>query len=238
MLLLLLLPLLFKGILCNRIGSSPEGKENPGGKIPVVGHSRVEKGSGEGLRAGSNAPPGCPCNLHARLALGNISLTPVSVSLSDLGEKNLDQGEGEMRICANLICISLPIWPFFSHPFTLSQLSFLCLSAGQVLGPHHLAGEEPLSFQTLQISSFANHSLENTQGSGWLGEVQTHRWDNVSGTIDYLLPWSRGNFSKEELEHIQVLLQLYFHRFPLMVQSYSSQFQLECEFANSKLVFA
>lgn len=230
MLLRLLLPLLFKGILCP--GPSPEGKGNPGGKIPEVGHSRVEKGSGEDLGAGSNAPPGCPCNLHARPVLGNISLTPVSVSLSDFGEQKLDQGEGEMRICANFTCISLFLdGPFFSHPFTLSPLSFLCLSAGHVLGPHHLAGEEPLSFRMIQISSFANHSWENTQSSGWLGEVQTHRWDSDLGTIVYQLPWSRGNFSKEELENIHVLLQLYFHRFPLEVQAYSSQFQLECEFA-------
>ncbi|XP_005853008.2 PREDICTED: T-cell surface glycoprotein CD1e, membrane-associated-like, partial [Myotis brandtii] len=103
--------------------------------------------------------------------------------------------------------------------------------AGHVLGPHHLAGQEPLSFRMIQIFSFANHSWVNTQGSGWLGEVQTHRWDSVLGTIVYQLPWSRGNFSKEELENIHVLLQLYFNGFPREVQAYSSQFQLECEFA-------
>ncbi|XP_054567759.1 T-cell surface glycoprotein CD1e, membrane-associated-like isoform X1 [Eptesicus fuscus] len=102
--------------------------------------------------------------------------------------------------------------------------------AGQVLGPHHLAGEEPLSFHMLQISSFANRSWENNQGSGWLGEVQTHRLDSVSGTISYLLPWSRGNFSKEELESIQAVLQLYFHTLPREVQVHSSQFQLEYPF--------
>lgn len=137
-----------------------------------------------------------------------------------------------MRICANFTCISLFLCgPFFSPPFTLSQLSFFCFSAGQVLGPHHLAGEEPLSFHVCQISSFANHSWENTQSSGWLGEVQTHRWDRVLGTLTYLLPWSRGNFSKEELESIHALLKLYFHTFPREVQAHSSQFQFECEFA-------
>ncbi|ELK37931.1 PREDICTED: T-cell surface glycoprotein CD1e, membrane-associated [Myotis davidii] len=102
--------------------------------------------------------------------------------------------------------------------------------AGHVLEPHHLAGEEPLSFHMIQISSFANHSWANTQSSGWLGEVQTHRWDSVLGTIVYQLPWSQGNFSKEELESIQVLLQLYFHRFPQEVQAYSSRFQFEYPF--------
>ncbi|XP_054567798.1 T-cell surface glycoprotein CD1e, membrane-associated-like [Eptesicus fuscus] len=102
--------------------------------------------------------------------------------------------------------------------------------AGQVLGPHHLAGEEPLSLHVLQIFSFANHSWEKTQSSTWLGEVQTHRWDSVSGTISYLMPWSRGNFSKEELKYINSLLHLYFHGFPLEVQAHSSQFHLEYPF--------
>lgn len=144
----------------------------------------------------------------------------------------MGQGEGEMRICANFICISLfPYVPIFLHPFTLSPLSFLCLSASHVLGTHHPAGEEPLSFRLLQISSFANHSWESTQGSGWLGEVQTHRWDRALGTISYMLPWSQGNFTKEELEGIHAILQLYFHLFPGQVQARASQFQLECEFA-------
>lgn len=87
----LLLPLLFQGILC--VGPSPEGKEKPGGMIPVVGYSRVEKGSAEDLGAGSNTPHGCPSNLHARLVLGNISLTPQFPSLI-LGRRNWVRGKG------------------------------------------------------------------------------------------------------------------------------------------------
>ncbi|CAK6439795.1 unnamed protein product [Pipistrellus nathusii] len=102
--------------------------------------------------------------------------------------------------------------------------------ASHVLGTHHPAGEEPLSFRLLQISSFANHSWESTQGSGWLGEVQTHRWDRALGTISYMLPWSQGNFTKEELEGIHAILQLYFHLFPGQVQARASQFQLEYPF--------
>ncbi|KAM5294492.1 T-cell surface glycoprotein CD1e, membrane-associated-like isoform 1-T1 [Glossophaga mutica] len=114
--------------------------------------------------------------------------------------------------------------------FLLSQLSFLGLSATQVLGPHHLAAEEPLSFRVLQIFSFANHSWEHTQVSGWLGELQTHRWDSALGTIHFLWPWSQGSFSKEELKNLQYLLQLYFHSFPREVQAFSSQFQFEYPF--------
>ncbi|XP_045697468.1 T-cell surface glycoprotein CD1e, membrane-associated [Phyllostomus hastatus] len=102
--------------------------------------------------------------------------------------------------------------------------------AAQVLGPHHLAAEEPLSFRILQIFSFANHSWAHTEVSGWLGELQTHRWDSVLGTIHFLWPWSQGSFSKEELKNLQYLLQLYFHSFPQEVQAFSSEFQFEYPF--------
>uniref|UniRef100_A0A8D0YZJ6 Ig-like domain-containing protein n=1 Tax=Sus scrofa TaxID=9823 RepID=A0A8D0YZJ6_PIG len=111
---------------------------------------------------------------------------------------------------------------------------FLCCGASvlalQVLEPCHPAAEEPLSFRILQISSFANHSWVCTHGSGWLGELQTHSWDNVLGTIRFLLPWAQGNFSKEELKNIQAFLKLYFHSFPQEVQAFSSQLQFEYPF--------
>lgn len=111
---------------------------------------------------------------------------------------------------------------------------FLCCGASvlalQVLEPRHPAAEEPLSFRILQISSFANHSWVCTHGSGWLGELQTHSWDNVLGTIRFLLPWAQGNFSKEELKNIQAFLKLYFHSFPQEVQAFSSQLQFEYPF--------
>ncbi|XP_015979691.2 T-cell surface glycoprotein CD1e, membrane-associated isoform X2 [Rousettus aegyptiacus] len=100
----------------------------------------------------------------------------------------------------------------------------------QVLRPHHLTTEETLTFHLIQISSFANKSWAHTQGSGWLGELQTHRWNGVLGTIQFLWPWSRGNFSKEELKNIQALLQLYLHGFPRAVQAFASQFQFEYPF--------
>ncbi|XP_066233968.1 T-cell surface glycoprotein CD1e, membrane-associated-like isoform X5 [Saccopteryx leptura] len=99
--------------------------------------------------------------------------------------------------------------------------------ATQVLAPHHPATEEPSSFRLLQISSFANQTWQHTEGSGWLGELQTQRWDPVSSTIQFLWPWAGGNFSKEEMKNIQALLQLYMHSFPREVQAFSSQFQLK-----------
>ncbi|XP_012604148.2 T-cell surface glycoprotein CD1e, membrane-associated-like isoform X2 [Microcebus murinus] len=100
-------------------------------------------------------------------------------------------------------------------------------AAPQALGSHHPAAEEPISFRMLQISSFANHSWVRTQGSGWLGELQTHSWDDIVGTFRFLRPWSQGQFSKQELKNLQALLQLYLHVFPREVQTFASQFQLE-----------
>ncbi|KAG8509818.1 T-cell surface glycoprotein CD1e, membrane-associated [Galemys pyrenaicus] len=104
------------------------------------------------------------------------------------------------------------------------------LSAPQVSGPHASAVEEPPSFRMLQTSFFANHSWAQSQGSGWLGELQTHGWDSGSGTIRFLWSWSRGNFSEKEFQHFQALLQLYFHAFPQEVWAFASQFQFEYPF--------
>ncbi|XP_037669633.1 T-cell surface glycoprotein CD1e, membrane-associated [Choloepus didactylus] len=103
-------------------------------------------------------------------------------------------------------------------------------SAPQALGPCHPAVEEPFSFHILQISSFANHSWAHNQGSGWLGELQTHGWDSALGTIRFLWPWSQGNFSKEELKNLQALFQFYFNGFIREVQAFASQLQFEYPF--------
>ncbi|KAM6217202.1 T-cell surface glycoprotein CD1e, membrane-associated [Rhynchocyon petersi] len=92
------------------------------------------------------------------------------------------------------------------------------------------AAEEPLAFRLLQSSSFINHSCAYTQSSGWLGDLQTHVWDNVLGTIRFMRPWSRGNFSKEELKNLEALFQLYYHGFLREVQVFASQFQFEYPF--------
>ncbi|XP_046538565.1 T-cell surface glycoprotein CD1e, membrane-associated-like isoform X1 [Equus quagga] len=104
------------------------------------------------------------------------------------------------------------------------------LSAPLLLGFHHPAAEEPLSYHFIQISSFANHSWAYTQASGWLGEVETEAWDSVSGTIRFLKPWSHGNFSKEEVKNLEALLELYLHSFTTEVQVFASQFQFEYPF--------
>ncbi|XP_062046151.1 T-cell surface glycoprotein CD1e, membrane-associated-like [Lepus europaeus] len=103
-------------------------------------------------------------------------------------------------------------------------------AGSEALRLHYAPAEEPLTFRVIQISSFANQSWARNQGSGWLGDIQTHGLDSVSGTILFLKPWSHGNFSKEELSDIQALLQFYLHGFIRVVQAFASQFQFEYPF--------
>ncbi|KAG3280985.1 T-cell surface glycoprotein CD1a-like, partial [Ictidomys tridecemlineatus] len=69
--------------------------------------------------------------------------------------------------------------------------------------------EEPVSYLVLQTSSFHNHSWAHLS-SGSLGELQIHSWNSSSGTIIYLYPWSRGNFSNRELVDLERFLRVNF----------------------------
>ncbi|XP_062046152.1 T-cell surface glycoprotein CD1e, membrane-associated-like [Lepus europaeus] len=110
----------------------------------------------------------------------------------------------------------------------------LCPEKGTVgseaLRPHYAPAEEPLTFRVIQISTFANQSWARNQGSGWLGDIQTHGWDSVSGTIIFLKPWSHGTFSKEDLEYLQTLFQLYFRGFTWGVRTFASQLAFKYPF--------
>uniref|UniRef100_A0A8C9Q4G4 Ig-like domain-containing protein n=1 Tax=Spermophilus dauricus TaxID=99837 RepID=A0A8C9Q4G4_SPEDA len=86
--------------------------------------------------------------------------------------------------------------------------------------------EESISYRLMQTSSFHNHSWVHV-GSGWLGELQTHRWNSSSNTIIYLYPWSRGNFSNKELMDVERLFQLYFNEHQ---DFYISQLMFKGEF--------
>lgn len=182
-LLLLLLLLHFRELCCP--GESKAGKKNSGGKIPRVGHRKVERKLWGGTEKGSSVALGCPWSLPSRLLPGPEFLSTVSVSVSDFGERNLAQGKSGTGIhviissflsslgCSCSCGISSPI------PLQSLHLAFSSLSAPQALGSHHPAAEEPLSLRMLQISSFANNSQVHTQGPGWVGELQTHYWDGI-----------------------------------------------------------
>ncbi|XP_010612657.1 T-cell surface glycoprotein CD1b3 [Fukomys damarensis] len=75
------------------------------------------------------------------------------------------------------------------------------------------AFQGPISFHVIQISSFANSTWVKYQGSGWLGDLQIHDWDSNSGTATFLKPWSKGNFSDEEVSHVVELFRIYIFAF-------------------------
>ncbi|KAF7484514.1 hypothetical protein GHT09_004169 [Marmota monax] len=88
--------------------------------------------------------------------------------------------------------------------------------------------EEPVSYHLLQTSSFHNHSWVHLS-SGWLGELQIHRWNSSSDAIIYLYPWSRGNFSNREL----VDLERFFRVNSIEIQEfYTNYFMSEGEFSS------
>nr|XP_015104570.2 T-cell surface glycoprotein CD1a-like [Vicugna pacos] len=90
--------------------------------------------------------------------------------------------------------------------------------------------QEPVSFQIIRIFSFYNHSWEHSLGSGWLGELQTHSMDSSSDTVIYLWPWSRGNFSNEELMEVTRLFQTFFIRFAQAFHNHAIQWMLHYPF--------
>ncbi|XP_043308491.1 T-cell surface glycoprotein CD1b-2 [Cervus elaphus] len=88
----------------------------------------------------------------------------------------------------------------------------------------------PASFHLMQISTFANSTWAQNQGSGWLGDLQIHGWESDSGTIIFLKPWSKGNFSNEEMTELEDLFRAYLIGFTREVQDRVNEFQLEYPF--------
>lgn len=111
----------------------------------------------------------------------------------------------------------------FSFPSaSLFLLTFLIL-------PLPAAFQGPTSFHVIQISSFANSTWAQNQGSGWLGDLQIHGWDSISGTAIFLKPWSKGNFSNEEVTELEELFRVYLVGFIRVIQDHVSEFQMKCE---------
>ena len=115
---------------------------------------------------------------------------------------------------------------------TLGSFSFYPNS----LSPHFsypsttTAFQGPTSFHVIQISTFANSTWAQNLGSGWLDDLQIHGWDSDSGTAIFLKPWSKGNFSDEEVAELEELFRVYLIGFLREVQDHVSEFQLECEY--------
>ncbi|XP_068918956.1 antigen-presenting glycoprotein CD1d-like [Petaurus breviceps papuanus] len=114
----------------------------------------------------------------------------------------------------------------------LSQcLAFLLLLPGFSEGwGGGTASQEPLTFQCHLISSFLNHSWVQHLGSGWLGDLETHRWDPKTNTIRFLLPWARGHFNAERWEWLRRITEVFLISFTRDVQDFVKVFRLEYPF--------
>ncbi|XP_021537621.1 T-cell surface glycoprotein CD1a-like [Neomonachus schauinslandi] len=92
------------------------------------------------------------------------------------------------------------------------------------------AFQEPMSFQIILTVSFYNHSWTQNLGSAWLNELQTHGWDNKTGAFIFLWPWSRGNWTTEQLMKLEKLLYTYSIGFRQVFQDHVRHWQLEYPF--------
>ncbi|XP_040086123.1 T-cell surface glycoprotein CD1b-2-like [Oryx dammah] len=88
----------------------------------------------------------------------------------------------------------------------------------------------PTSFHLKQISTFVNSTWAQNLGSGWLDDLQIHGWESDSGTAIFLKPWSKGNFSDEEMTELQDIFRAHFIFFTQEVQDRVSELQLEYPF--------
>ncbi|XP_040859226.1 T-cell surface glycoprotein CD1a-like [Ochotona curzoniae] len=90
--------------------------------------------------------------------------------------------------------------------------------------------ERPISFQVIVIESFYNHSWVQSLCSGWLDELETLRWEKNSGTIGFLQPWSRGNFSNNELADLERLINFKIAASTQEIQKNVNKLQFEYPF--------
>lgn len=122
-----------------------------------------------------------------------------------------DLGSCIFSVC--MVSLSLLLLPFSSPSFF----------------PFFTASQGPTSFHVIQISSFANSTWTQNQGSGWLDDMQIHDWDSDTGTAIFLKPWAKGNFSDEAIVMLEEIFRVYFFVFTSEVQDHVSEFQLECK---------
>ncbi|XP_072503445.1 antigen-presenting glycoprotein CD1d-like [Notamacropus eugenii] len=88
-----------------------------------------------------------------------------------------------------------------------------------------LASQEPLTFQCHLISTFFNHSWVQSLGSGWLGDLETHRWDPQTETIRFLRPWAKGHFDAERWEWLRRIIEVFLISVPRDVQDFVKLFR-------------
>ncbi|XP_040859330.1 T-cell surface glycoprotein CD1b-2-like [Ochotona curzoniae] len=97
-------------------------------------------------------------------------------------------------------------------------------------GDNKDALQGPTSYHVIQISSFINSSWTQTEGSGWMEDLQIHRWDSDNGTAVFLTSWSKGNFSDEELFELIGLFRIYFSGLTRELRDHLLEFQMHYPF--------
>ncbi|XP_036609504.1 T-cell surface glycoprotein CD1c-like isoform X2 [Trichosurus vulpecula] len=104
-------------------------------------------------------------------------------------------------------------------------LAFLLLLPGLSEGwQGETASQEPLTFQCHVISSFPNNSWVQNLGSGWLGDLETHRWNPQNSTILFLWPWARAHFNAERWDWLQTVIKVFLLSFTRDVQDFAKFF--------------
>ncbi|XP_040859192.1 T-cell surface glycoprotein CD1b-2-like [Ochotona curzoniae] len=97
-------------------------------------------------------------------------------------------------------------------------------------GDNKDALQGPTSYHVIQISSFINSNQTQTEGSGWMEDLQIHRWDSDNETAVFLTPWAKGNFSDEEISELIELFQVYLFGFTQEIQLRVTEFQIHYPF--------
>ncbi|XP_068819770.1 T-cell surface glycoprotein CD1b-2-like [Capricornis sumatraensis] len=108
----------------------------------------------------------------------------------------------------------------------------LLLLLGVILpgGDNEDVFQGPTSFHLKQISTFVNSTWAQNLGSGWLDDLQIHGWESDSGTAIFLKPWSKGNFSDEEMTELEDIFRTHFIFFTQAVQDRVNVFQFKYPF--------
>lgn len=156
-----------------------------------------------------------------------VFLIPGLCALSQLYHMHVALGQA--NVCWDIYASFLPDSKF---PLFLSPFSLLSNASSNSSCSFPIGFQEPISFQIIWISSFYNRSWEEEVCSAWLGELQTHRREGKSDIVIYRQPWSKGNFSREDLMESEHILRMFFVRFVQAFFNHASQWKLECKFSS------
>ena len=103
------------------------------------------------------------------------------------------RGLGERTVSGSIL---FRLWVLF-HSILILHFPSLFLSFYSVPGANHLLSQPDFGL--------CQKNLGSNQGLGWLDDLQLHGWESDSGTDIFLKPWSKSNFSDEEMTKLEDL---------------------------------